>query len=270
MFELIRSVQNPRVKNLVRLREGSHRRRQQRFLIEGLREIQRARACRWPLETLFFCEELFREEEALTLPEACAQAGLEVVRLAPEAFRKAAYRENPDGLLAVGVQQDQPLETLHLPPRPLLVVLEAVEKPGNLGAIFRTAAAAGADALVLADPVTDPYNPNAVRASQGALFDLPFRCATSPAVMAFLERHGIQPVLTTPAGPNLLWEARLDRPVALVFGSEERGLSPAWLARHPGYRLPMRGVSDSLNVAATVAVALFEAVRQRQLAPPCC
>jgi len=264
MFEHIRSVQNPRVKNLVRLREGSHRRRQQRFLIEGFREITRARACGWPLETLFFCEELFKQEEAFDLLEACARAGLEVVQLGPEAFRKAAYREGPDGLLAVGVQQERSLDALPLSPCPLLVVLEAVEKPGNLGAIFRTAAAAGADALLLADPVTDPFNPNAIRASQGALFDLPFSCAGSPAVMAFLERHRIQPVLTSPAAPALLWEARLDQPVALVFGAEERGLSPAWLDRHPGYRLPMHGVSDSLNIASTVAVALFEAVRQRQ------
>jgi RNA methyltransferase, TrmH family len=267
MYEAISSVQNARVKNLVRLREGSHRRRQNRFLVEGLREIRRALTGGWPLETLFFCEELFKDEGAFELLDAAAAGALELVRLSAPAFEKGAYRQGPDGLLAVAVQRHTPLEALSLPPDPLLVVLEAVEKPGNIGAVLRTANAAGADALILAEAVTDPFNPNVIRASQGAFFALPF-CQTGNAeLMVFLEERGIQPVLTSPAGEKLLWEADLSRPTALVFGAEDTGLSADWLGHYPAWRLPMRGISDSLNVASTAAVALFEAVRQRAPQP---
>lgn len=263
MAELITSIQNPRVKNLVRLRDGSHRKRQRRFLIEGYRELERALQCGWPLESLYFCDDLFKQEESFELLHEAEARGIEVLQLSAPAFAKAAYRQGPDGLLAVGIQREWSLEELPLGENPLLVILEGIEKPGNLGAIFRTANAAGADAIVLTGAVTDPFNPNTIRASQGAFFQLPFCCTDNAAAFVFLEQRNIRPVPTSPAGSATLWEADLSSPAAIVLGSEDNGLSPDWLDNFQAYRLPMKGVTDSLNVASMAAVALFEAMRQR-------
>jgi TrmH family RNA methyltransferase len=263
MPETIRSVQNPRVKNLVRLRNGGHRKRQQRFIVEGFREIQRALSCGWPVESLFFCEDLFKTEEAFDILHAAEEAGIEVVQMTIGPFQKAAYREGADGLLSVALTRELSIDDLKLADPCLLVVVEGIEKPGNLGAILRTANAAGADALVITDPVTDPFNPNTIRASQGAFFDLPFCLTDNATVIDFLERRDINPVLTSPSADKNIWEADLKRPSALVFGSEDRGLSNDWLQNFSSYKLPMQGVTDSLNVASSAAVVLFEAVRQR-------
>ena len=265
MPEFITSVQNPRVKNLVRLREGNHRRRQKRFLIEGFREISRALECGWPLETLFFCEDLFKHPDSFELLHSTEEAGIEIVQMSEDPFGKSAFRQGPDGLLAVGLQKQWTLEELPVSAVPLLVVLESIEKPGNLGAIFRTANAAGADALILANPVTDPFNPNTVRASQGAFFQLPFCCTDNADLFLFLEERKIHPILTSPDATRNLWDADLRQPVALVLGSEDDGLSKDWLDSFAAYRLPMKGVTDSLNVSSMAAVSLFEAVRQRSV-----
>ncbi len=263
MSETITSIQNPRIKNLVRLREGSHRKRQKRFLIEGFREIERAFQCGWPLETVYFCDDLFKQEGSFDLLHAVEENGIEIVRLSENAFAKAAYRQGPDGLLAVGIQRDWSLEELPLGNTPLLVILEGIEKPGNLGAIFRTANAAGADAMVITGEGTDPFNPNTIRASQGAFFQLPFCCTDNGSAFVFLEQRKIQPVLTSPSATRNLWEADLRQPTAIVLGAEDTGLSGEWMDNFSGYRLPMKGITDSLNVSSMAAVALFEATRQR-------
>jgi TrmH family RNA methyltransferase len=232
--------------------------------VEGHREIERAIQCEWPLESLFFCEDLFKSEDAFDLLHLAEEKGIEMVRLSADAFQKAAYRQGADGLLSVAIQREVSLDQLHLSDTPLLVIVESIEKPGNLGAILRTANAAGADALVIADRVTDPFNPNAIRASQGAFFQLPFCCSDNPTIIDFLERRKIQIVATSPDSDQVLWDANLTKPTALVFGSEDSGLSSDWLQNFPPFKLPMNGVSDSLNVASTVAIGLFEAVRQRR------
>jgi TrmH family RNA methyltransferase len=265
MFETIQSVQNPRVKNLVRLREGSHRRRQSRFIIEGAREFQRALACGWPMESFYFCEDLFKDEASFGLVDQAESAGLEIIRLLPEAFAKAAFRQGPDGILATGIQRDRSLSDLQLSPQPFIVVLESPEKPGNIGAVFRTANAAGADAVIITNVVTDPYNPNAIRASQGAFFEIPFCCTDNEELLLFLEERHIKPVPTSPEGEQILWEVDLKQPVAILLGSENNGLSADWLDAFPACKLPMKGVTDSLNVASMAAIALFETVRQRSL-----
>jgi TrmH family RNA methyltransferase len=264
MAELISSVQNPRVKNLVRLRDGSHRRRQKRFLIEGFREIERAAECGWPIETVFFCEELFKQEDAFDLLHRLEEAGMEIAQMTADPFQKSAFRQGPDGLLAVGLQKTWQLADLQLPDNPLLVILEGIEKPGNLGAVFRTANAAGVDALILTEAVTDPFSPNTIRASQGAFFNLPFVICGNQEASDFLEEHSIIPVATSPAGSKPLWEAPLAGSSAIILGTEDNGLTEEWLGSNQAYSLPMKGVTDSLNVASTAAVALFEAVRQRR------
>jgi len=263
MAETISSVQNPRVKNLVRLRHGGHRKRQRKFLIEGLREISRAIECGWELDTLFFCEDLFKSAEAFDLLHLAEEKAIELIRMTVDPFTKSAYRQGADGLLAVAGQREGSLDQLHLGTSPLLVVVESIEKPGNLGAIFRTADAAGADALIITGAVTDPFNPNCIRASQGAFFSLPFCCSDNATTIDFLERSGILPVPTSPDASRYLWEVDLRLPVAVVFGSEDDGLSADWLQNFSPCKLPMKGITDSLNVASTVAITLFEAVRQR-------
>jgi len=265
MFESIRSLQNPRIKNLVRLREGSHRRRQKRFLIEGQREVERALACQWPVETLYFCEAFFNGESGFRVLEEASESGIEVIALSTEAFAKASLRKGPDGILATGLQKNLLPEALILTPSPFLVILESLEKPGNIGAIFRTAAAAGADALILTEAVTDPFSPQCIRSSQGSFFDIPFLVTDNVSLMAFLEEAGITPIPLSPQGSRPFWDADLRSPTALVLGSEDAGLSPDWLDSVTGYHLPMKGITDSLNVASAAAVAAFEVVRQRRL-----
>lgn len=265
MTDRITSRQNPRVKHLLRLRESSHRKRQGRFPVEGAREVRRALASRWPLESLYYCEDLFRGAEAFDLlEEAARNDGLECVPMAEEAFRRAAYREGPDGFLAVAHRRERALSDLALSANPLLAVAVGLEKPGNLGAILRTADATACDALLLADARCDLFNPNAVRASQGAFFHLPFAAADGPDIRAFLQTREILPVLTTPEAAKSLFQTDLRGPVALVLGPEDSGLPEDWLqAEGLQVRLPMRGITDSLNVSAMAAVGLFEAVRQR-------
>lgn len=264
--EIIRSGQNPRIKNLVRLREGNHRRRQRRFIIEGRREIERALTAGIALDELYYCPELFRQPADSEWIGFCAGAGAQLCRLSPEAFEKCAFRENPDGLLAVAPQWEQKLEDLRLGNPALLLVVERVEKPGNLGTLLRNAECAGADAVIVTDPVTDIFNPNVVRSSQGALFSVPIAVSDNLTTRTWLSRHGIFPLATTPDSVHTFWEPDFRRPTALLLGSEMDGLSPFWLdAEVPTARIPMAGIGDSLNVSAAAAIFLFEAVRQRSV-----
>lgn len=265
-FESISSLHNPRLKNLVRLRDGHHRRRQLRFRVEGRRELERALAAGWELEAVYFCSDYFRDEADEVLLEALADKGVEMLQVSAEAFGKVAYRENPDGWLGSAPMRDDDLDAIELSVSPLLLILESIEKPGNLGAMIRTANAAGADAVIVPDPVTDIYNPHAIRAAQGAFFDIPVVASDNATLQQWLARKEITPVLLTPHGDGQLWDNDLTKSVALVMGSEDVGLSQYWLGSHdyPKAALPMKGITDSLNVASTAAVALFEAVRQRR------
>lgn len=264
VFSSISSVANPRIKNLVRLRDARHRKRQRRFLIDGQRELERAKAAGWPLETLFFCPEFFRDDAAMELVEHWDRAGVEAVQLSEDAFRKAAYRQGPDGLLGLAPMREQALADLVLRSPALLLVAEQVEKPGNLGALMRTANAARADALIVCDPICDLFNPNAIRASQGAFFQLPFVATDTITARLWLEERRIQILATSPDAEKTLWQHDLTGPTALVVGAEDAGLSPDWLdGTLATARLPMAGVTDSLNVSVAAGICLFEVVRQR-------
>ena len=181
-----------------------------------------------------------------------------------DAFANAAYREGPDGILGVGKQQAHALEELPLPKQPLLLVLEGIEKPGNLGAILRSADGAGADAIILTDCVLDLYNPNAIRSSQGLIFALPIVSVAHNHLKDWLQQHHIQSIAATPHTNQLHWDADYTSGTALFFGSESDGLSNFWIdAADQRIRIPMQGRADSLNVAAAAAICLYEARRQR-------
>ncbi len=263
-IEKISSLQNPRIKQLVKLRDRRPRDEAGVFLVEGYREIRRALEKQVPLRELYFAPEWFLGENEPALLAQAAAAGAELFELSRDAFAKAAYRERPDGLLAVAPQWRRRLEDLALPADPFLLVVEAIEKPGNLGTILRSADAAGCHAVIVCDPVTDIFNPNVVRASTGVLFSVPLVVDDSPRVLAWLRERRIRIVATTPAAETVYSDADLRGPLAVVMGSEQYGLSAFWL-QHADLpvRIPMAGQADSLNVAMATIITLFEAVRQR-------
>ncbi len=265
--EFLQSRQNPRVQNLARLRERAHRDEQQRFLVEGRRELERALA-RGIVEEIYFCPEHFRGGNDQSLLDQAAQSGVALCRLAPVAYEKVSLREGPDGLLGVARSWKNSLDGLVLPGAPLLLVVERVEKPGNLGALLRSADAAGTSAVIVCDPVTDLFNPHVVRNSQGALFSVPAVVATQEETLAFLRARKITILATTPAATKDYWDVAMHGATAILVGGEKDGLTAYWLeAADYQARIPMAGQSDSLNVAAAATLALFEAVRQRRARP---
>ncbi len=278
--EKISSLQNPRLKQLVRLRDRRPRDEAGVFLVEGYRELRRALEAGLRPAELYFAPGWFLGENEPALIARAAAAGAQVFELSKEAFAKVAYRERPDGLLAVAPQWRRTLADLdplvagfaEAGPEPgsatpattpFLLVVEAIEKPGNLGTILRGADAAGVQAVIVCDPVTDLFNPNVVRASTGVLFSVPVVVEESPAVRAWLRTKQIRAVATTPAATELYTVADLRGPLALVMGSEQYGLSEFWLKESDAQvRIPMAGRADSLNVAMAAIISLFEAVRQ--------
>ena len=263
--EKITSLQNPRVKQLVKLRDRRDRDDAGLFLVEGYREVRRALEKNIRLIELYFSPEWFLGENEPALIEQARQAGSQLFELSKDAFAKCAYRDRPDGLLAVAPQWKNSLSDLKLSPNPFLLVVESIEKPGNLGTILRSADAAGVDGVIVCDAVTDVFNPNVVRSSTGVLFSVPIVVADSATVHAWLVEKGIRIVATTPDTPNIYTKVDLGGSLAIVMGSEQYGLSKFWLKEsNLLVRIPMAGQADSLNVAMATIITLFEAVRQRK------
>jgi RNA methyltransferase, TrmH family len=259
----ITSPANPRIKQLVALRRRRVRDDAGVTLVEGYEELELALAAGIkPLE-IFICQE-FIDSGQLRLADRAAERGTEVVHVSPVAFRKIAYRESPDGWLAVVPAVGTGLGGLEVGASPLVVICQGVEKPGNLGAILRTADAAGAAAVIATDPVTDWGNPNVIRASKGTVFSVPVAASSSELVLDWLAERSIKLVATTPGAAMLLTQADFSGPVAIAVGSEKYGLPEEWLSRADVLvRIPMFGRADSLNVATSAAIVCYEAVRQR-------
>ena len=262
----ITSPQNPRIKQLLRLQQkASARREEGLLLLEGRRELTIAAGAGLPIATVFYCPELSGEAALRELRQVVAGPAVEWVAVTRAAFEKVAYREGSDGLLALAPAPRRTLADLQLPANPLILVLEAVEKPGNLGAILRTADAAPVDAVLIGDARTDLYNPNVIRASIGCVFTVPVVAAPVGEVLAFLKQKQIRTyaaALTDAARPYTAHDFR--GPTALVLGTEADGLTPALRAAcDETIIIPMRGRIDSLNVSVAAAVLTFEAVRQR-------
>lgn len=264
MHETITSVTNARVKRLVKLRNRRERDASGVFLIEGYRELSRAVEAGLTIREIYVCPDLFLGDNEHALIERTVAAGAERIELGPEAFRKVSYRDRPEGLVGLADQFPTTLDRLSLSPNPLILVVESIEKPGNLGTMLRTADAAAVDAVIVCEPTTDPFNPNVVRASLGCLFLVPLAISSTPDAMRWLENHGITTFAATPAAMVPHWQADFRGPAAIAIGSEQYGLTEAWLRESTvQVRIPMGGRVDSLNAAMAAGVILFEAVRQR-------
>lgn len=263
--EILSSLQNPRVKRVVKLRQRRARDQQQAFLIEGYRELRRAVDSKLPLEEVFTCPELhLGENEVELLAEARESCGAQIQETSRAVFEKISYRDRPDGLLGVAPIPFWSLDQLPDASNPLYLVASAIEKPGNLGTILRCADAVGIDGVIVCDAVTDVFNPNVVRASVGTLFTVPVALAPSAAVREWLRARKVRCLATTPAATNDHTSADLTQPTALILGSEQYGLDEEWLSESElQVRIPMQGSADSLNVAMATTVVLFEAQRQR-------
>lgn len=261
----ITSPQNPRVKAAVRLRERRHREKQGRILIDGARELLRAIEGGVRLVEVFVCQPLCQSDDARRVLAAVRDCGAEVLDVPEPVFAKLAFGDRAEGVLGVAEMPRPTLDAITLPDDPLVAVLERIEKPGNLGAVLRSADGAGLSALILADGRTDLYNPNAIRASLGTLFTMPVCSTTGEEALAWLRARGVQIVAARVDGSVPYTQIDYRRPTAIVLGNEAEGLSDLWRAADvTAVKLPMLGAADSLNVSAAAAVLFYEALRQRQ------
>jgi len=258
---LITSLQNPRVKEVVKLRDRRPRDESGLFIIEGFRELKRALDAGRKIKTVFYCPEMFFGANETYLVSQCESA----IECTPAVFKKISYRDRPDGLLAVAPQQHLKLSDLVLKENPFIVVAESIEKPGNLGTILRSCDAAGVDAVIVCDPTTDIHNPNVVRSSVGTLFTQSIYEATADETFDFLKKHKISIVAATPHAKLEFTQSDLKGAVAIIVGTEQYGLSDKWMENADiSVSIPMMGIADSLNVASATTLLLYEVIRQRR------
>lgn len=261
----ITSLQNQRIKEVIKLGKRAVRDERRLTTVEGLREANHAlQSGVTPVEA-YLCPPLLRGKEAERLiTQLAANQTTQLFEVPPELFAKLAYREESDGIFLVIPYLEHCLDSLPLSTPPFLCVIEGVEKPGNLGAILRTADAAGVDGVILCAGATDLHNPNVIRASLGAIFTVPVVETPTKQAIQWLQEQQIAIIAATPAAPTPYTHTNLTRPVAIVMGSEANGLGPAWLAAAAAtVSIPMFGLADSLNLATATALLLYEVVRQR-------
>jgi len=265
----ITSTANPRLKAAARLRGRRERDKTGLTLIDGVRETLRALSGGAVLREVFVLPELLGEQEDQALLERLREESVPIQQLGRVAFERLAYGDRLDGVVAVAETPPRALDALVLPQEPLICIVEGVEKPGNLGAVLRTADGAGVDAVVIAESTADLFNPNIIRASIGTVFAVPVAVASSGEVFEWLQRRDIAIIAARVQGAVDYTDADYRGAVAIALGSEARGLSDAWaeLAR-VSVHVPMLGVADSLNVSATAAVLFYEALRQRRPGSP--
>ncbi len=256
----ITSTQNPKIKALIALQQKSSERRSQRlFVVEGQRELQHCIQAGLEIDTIFYCPTLSPP------PRGGVRGGLSLFPVSPSLYQKIAYRGSTEGIIAIVKTPNLQLSDLRLSDTPLLVILESVEKPGNLGAILRSADAAGADAVIVCDPLTDLYNPNLIRSSLGSIFTVPCVACRSEDCILFLKQHGIQILTAQLQDSHLYYDTDMTQGTAIVMGTESTGLTDQWRrAADAHIRIPMLGQLDSLNVSVSAAILMYEAVRQRE------
>lgn len=258
MAEIITSVQNPKVKQLLLLQQkSSERRKAALFVVEGQQELSHCIHAGYEADTIFWCNDL--------LPEYQAPAHVRCFEVSRDVYERIAYRGSTEGVIAEMKVKSIILDDLSLGERPLIVVLERVEKPGNLGAVLRSADAAGVDAVIVCDPLTDLYNPNLIRSSVGAAFTVPCVACSSEECIRFLKARDIRILTAQLQDSRLYYDTDMTVGTAIVMGTEHDGLTDLWRkAADMHIRIPMLGEMDSLNVSVSAAILMFEAVRQRQ------
>ena len=260
MHFLITSTQNPKIKSLLALEKPRERRKQCLFVVEGVKEIKLALDADYKIGNIFFCEDIINHEESDFLKD---QDKL-LIPVSKEVFEKIAVRESTGGMIAVAEQKVHGLSQLQLSKNPLLLILESVEKPGNLGAVLRTADAAGVDAVIICDPHTDFYNPNVIRSSIGCVFTKQIASASSEETIAWLKEKNIKIFSTYLKASAPYHETDFTKSCAIVLGTEATGLSDLWVKKSDAaIIIPMQGKIDSMNVSTAAAVVVFEARRQR-------
>lgn len=261
-MENITSLQNPRIKNIVKLSKSKERREQGLFIIEGARELSLALMADYEIDSVYICPGLFEKTDYPDVLNAVPDH--KTYKVSEAVFEKIAYREGSDGLLTLAKPKKHTLNDLQLSDNPFIIVLESVEKPGNLGAILRTADAAQADAVIICDPATDLYNPNAIRSSVGCLFTVQTAVCSSEDALDFLRRKDIKTFAAELRASQWYQDTDFTIPSAIVMGTEADGLTSFWLNNADArIKIPMRGKIDSLNVSVSTAVLTFEAMRQR-------
>lgn len=258
----ITSVQNPFIKSIIQLQEKAKARKQSGlFIIEGRREIQLAIKGGYQIEQLLFLPEMIAKEELLLI----SKNAVELIEISKEVYQKIAYRDTTEGVIAVAHAKSFLLSDLQLSENPLILVVESIEKPGNLGAMLRTADAAHIDAMLVADPKTDLYNPNMVRSSVGCLFTNQIAVGTTDEIIDFLDANSISFYSATLQNSTSYHTQDYTQPTALVVGTEATGLTQKWRDRATqNIIIPMQGEIDSMNVSVAAAILLFEAKRQRE------
>ncbi|HEV7225956.1 MAG TPA: RNA methyltransferase [Pirellulales bacterium] len=262
----ITSLQNQRVKDAAKLRERRQREKQGRILIDGARELLRAIEAGIELAEVFVCQSLCQTEDARRVLDLLDRTRAEILHVTPEVFAKLAFGERAEGVLGVARAPVARLEDLQPPSDALVAVVESVEKPGNLGAVLRSADAAGVSAVIAAGRGVDLYNPNVIRASLGVVFTLPVAAATAEETRNWLVGRNIRIFAARVDAERLYTDASYTGAAAIVLGSEAAGLSDAWSgADIAPIKLPMHGAADSLNISAAAAVIFYEALRQRSV-----
>jgi RNA methyltransferase, TrmH family len=264
MTKLISSLQNPLIKNILLLGEKPRERRQQNLIvIEGFREIRLALQSGFTITTLIYCRELINDKELDNLVSH-ALSSFEKAEVPAEIYNKLAYRKDYGGVLALANPKRLLFHDIRLSRNPLILILESVEKPGNLGAILRTADAANLDAVIICDPQTDIYNPNAIRSSLGCIFTVPVVTSTTEHTIMWLKSKNIKMFGTALTATHFYHETDFRYSSAIIMGSETNGLSQKWMDETDHLiKIPMNGKIDSMNVSASAAIVVFEALRQR-------
>ncbi|MBE6234163.1 MAG: RNA methyltransferase [Bacteroidales bacterium] len=261
-IENITSAQNPKIRTLLELQEKSRTRKKTGlFVVEGRRELLHCIEAGYEPHTVFVCTEILKQEE---LEEIAGKCECSFIGIPQHLYDKVAYRGGTEGVIAELHCREMTLESIELPDNPLVVVLESVEKPGNLGAVLRSADASGVDAVIVCDPLTDIYNPNLIRSSIGAIFTVPVATATSEETISWLKVNGIRIYTAQLQDSEWYYDTDMKGGTAIVMGTEATGLTEVWRkAADAHIKIPMLGKLDSLNVSVSAAILMFEAVRQR-------
>lgn len=261
-IESITSAQNPKIQTLLALQEKSKERRKKGlFVVEGRRELLHCIEAGYEPYTVFFCREIISDEDLMSIAEQCNCSFVEIPR---HLYDKVAYRGGTEGVIAELKCKERTLDGLKLKENPLIIVLESVEKPGNLGAVLRSADASGADAVIVCDPLTDLYNPNLIRSSIGGIFTVPTATATSEETINWLKGQNIRIYTAQLQDSEWYYDTDMTGGTAIIMGTEATGLTNIWRkAADAHIKIPMLGKLDSLNVSVSAAILLFEAVKQR-------